>query len=181
MLTADFGNGQTISGDGAVTGYLSGLQGGAGLLQGSAQVQELQQALRAYGQSAGLPTAAAVQPTGQVDSQTLMALAQLAPQLKARVGRQIPDRVWEMIVALGGSPTTVVADQLNVRVMGYAGLLADAVRALTYARYTGGTLTPPVPRPVISLGGGGGGVPTWVWVLGGVAVLGAVAFFFMRR
>jgi hypothetical protein len=183
MLTADFGNGQSISGDGAVQGLISGLKADHSGLAGSAQVQELQVALQAYGQSAGDPTAASVTPTGQMDVTTLMALGGLAAPLKKRVGRQVPDRVWEMLVQLRGNPATVASDMLNQRITTYAGLLADAVRALTYARYTGGALTPPIPRPVINPLSGAGDPfykQTWFWVvLGGLGIAGA-AWFMLR-
>ncbi len=180
MLTANLGNGQMIIGDAAVTGLVNGV-GGAGLA-GTAQVQELQNALRGYGQAAGHPSAAAVQPTGQIDMQTLMALASIAPQLRARVPGQVPDAVWHLLTALGTSPRNVSTGQIDAQVASYAGLLAEAVRALTYARMTGGALAPPVPRPVISaLSGAAGRVPTWAWIVGGVAVLGIAAYFVMRQ
>lgn len=183
MLTANFGNGSVISGDGAVQGLIGGLKQSAGLA-GNAQVQELQTALRAYGQSAGDPTAAAVQPTGQVDQLTLMALAGLAGPLKVRVGRQIPDRLWDMLIQLGGSPTAPSSDLLNSRVIAYSGLLADAVRALTYARFTGGALTPRVPVPIINPLSGAGDPfykKTWFWAVLGLGAAAGVYWFFLRR
>jgi hypothetical protein len=183
MLTASFGNGRAIAGDSAVQSLMGSLRGGP-QLAGSNQVQDLQHALRSYGQAAGNPTAAAVQPTGQVDPMTLMALASIAPQLKARTPGQVPDAVWQMIVQLGGSGASVASDILNKRVMAYAGLLTNAVQDLTYATITGGGLVPRSPRPVVGPFAGTDDPfykKPWFWALASLGLAAGIYFFVVRK
>lgn len=116
-----------------------------GALSGTAEVQELQEALRSLSQAAGWPAVNPGEVTGIVNRQTVTAVAAVLPKLAGKISKWVATTL-QAALAFAQMNSDAMAEATSA-IEQYAQWITEGVRALTLAYSQGPSVPTTTPEP----------------------------------